>query len=210
MVTKLLDLRNAVLYRENIREAAQALISGNIIAFPTETVYGFGVEVNNSAAIKRLYSMKQRPISKKLAIMIAEPDDVTKYVKDIPPTARKLISSFWPGPLTIVFVLPGNKTIGIRNPSNHVVKDLIKCAKVEITSTSANITGRPPAINAQQVIDNLGDKIDVVLDDGPTPSRTPSTVVKIMDDSFEIIRHGLIEEERINGCLNENCIGGRS
>ncbi len=210
MVTELLNLRESVSYWGDIEKAAQALLSGKIVAFPTETLYGIGVNADDSAATNCLYRVKQRPEDKKLAIMIAEPDDVKKYVKEIPPIARILIKSFWPGPLTIVFVLPDNKSIGFRNSSNRVVRDLIKFAKVEIASTSANISGKIPATDAQQVITNLGDKIDMVLDDGPTRFKTPSTVVKIMDDKLEIIRHGVIEEKRINRCLDENCLSFRS
>jgi L-threonylcarbamoyladenylate synthase len=209
MVTELLNLKESVLYRENIEKAAQALLSGRIVAFPTETVYGIGANANDDAAINCLYKIKQRPESKKLAIMIAEPDDVKKYVKEIPPIARILIKSFWPGPLTIVFAFPDNKSIGFRNSSNRVVRDLIKVSKVEIASTSANISGEIAATDAQQIINNLGNKIDVVLDDGPTQFETPSTVIRITGDKYEIIRHGIIEEERINRCLDENCLSFR-
>jgi L-threonylcarbamoyladenylate synthase len=210
MVTELLDLKKSISYWENIEKAAQALLSGRIVAFPTETVYGIGVNANDAAARRSLYKIKKRSESKKLAIMIGSPDDITKYVKDIPPIARILIKSFWPGPLTIVFMLPDNKSIGFRNSSNRVVRDLIKLSKVEIASTSANISGEIPATDAQQVMDNFCDKIDIVLDDGPTKFKTPSTVVKIMGDTFEIIRHGVIEEERIKRCLDENCLSIRS
>jgi L-threonylcarbamoyladenylate synthase len=210
MTAKILNLKNPDTYRENIKIAAKALLSGSIVAFPTETVYGLGVCADSNAAIDNLYSVKQRPRDKKLSIMIAEPDDVTKHVKHIPPIARRLISSFWPGPLTIIFDLPGNRTLGIRNSSNRVVRDLINTAGKSIVSTSANISGRPPATDAQQVISNFSDKVNVVLDGGPAEAGRPSTVVKILDNTFEIIRHGVIEEERLNRCLNEDCLSIRS
>ncbi len=210
MVAKILNLKNPDTYRENINIAAQALISGRIVAFPTETVYGLGVCADNNTAIDNLYSVKQRPRDKKLSIMIAEPDDVTKHVKHIPPIAGRLISSFWPGPLTIIFDLPDNRTLGIRNSSSRVVRDLINAAGISIVSTSANISGRPPAIGAQQVISNFADKVDVVLDGGPAEAGKPSTVVKIVDNSFQIIRQGVIGNERLNRCLNENCLSIRS
>ncbi len=210
MVAKLLSLNNQNEYRENIRVAAQALLSGKIVAFPTETVYGLGVCADNDSAIDSLYRVKQRPRHKELSVMIASPEDVVKHVKHIPPIARRLISSFWPGPLTIIFDLPDNRTVGIRNSSHHVVRDLLNTAKISIVSTSANISGRPPATDAQQVIDNFSDKVDVVLDGGQTEAGNPSTVVKIVDNTFEIIRHGAIDEERINRCLNENWFSIRS
>lgn len=210
MVTELLNLKESVSYLENIKKAAQALISGKIVGFPTETVYGLGVNGSDDNAISNLYKIKKRSESKKLAIMIAKPDDITKYVKEIPPIARILINSFWPGPLTIVLMLSDKKNIGFRNSSNRVVRDLIKLSKVEIASTSANISGEIPATDAQQVMDNFCDKIDIVLDDGPTEFKVPSTVVKIVDGTFEVIRHGVIEEERIKRCLDENCVSIRS
>ena len=210
MTAEILRLDDKDRYLENIRTAAQALRSGGIVAFPTETVYGLGVCADNDTAIDNLYSAKQRSRDKKLSIMIAEPDDVRKHVKHISPIANKLISSFWPGPLTIIFDLPDNRTVGIRNSSHHVVRDLLNAAGISIVSTSANISGRPPATDAQQVISSFSDKVDVVLDGGSAEAGRPSTVVKIVDNTFEIIRHGVIGKERLNRCLNEDCLSIRS
>ena len=210
MTAKILNLKNPDTYRENIKIAAQALLSGRIVAFPTETVYGLGVCADNNAAIDNLYCVKQRSRDKKLSIMIAAPEEVTKYVKQIPPIAEKLIRAFWPGPLTIILELEDNSTVGLRNPNNRVIRDLINAVEIPIASTSANISGRPPAIDAQQVLVNFSDKIDIVLDDGPAEAGNPSTIVKIFDDSFKIIRHGVIGKERLNRCLNEDCFSIRS
>ncbi|MBT3878191.1 MAG: threonylcarbamoyl-AMP synthase [Candidatus Scalindua sp.] len=209
MKAKILNLKSPDTYRENIDIAAQALLSGKIVAFPTETVYGLGVCADNNAAIDNLYRVKQRPIDKKLSIMISTPDEVKKYVKHIPLIAEKLISAFWPGPLTIILELDDNSTVGLRNPDNRVIRDLINAVEIPIASTSANISGRAPAIDAQQVITNFSDKIDVVLDGGPAEAGNPSTIIKIFDDTFEIVRHGVIEEERLNRCLNEDCFSIR-
>ncbi|MBC8551595.1 MAG: threonylcarbamoyl-AMP synthase [Candidatus Brocadiales bacterium] len=210
MTAKILNLKNPDTYRENIKIAAKALLSGKIVAFPTETVYGLGVCADNDTAIDNLYSVKQRHRDKKLSIMISKSEDITKYVKQIPPIAEKLIRAFWPGPLTIILELEDNSTVGLRNPDNRVIRDLINAVEIPIASTSANISGGPPAIDAQQVIVNFSDKIDVILDDGPAEAGNPSTIVKIFDDTFEIVRHGVIEEERINRCLNEDCFSIRS
>jgi len=209
MTAKILSLKNPDTYRENIKIAAKALLTGRIVAFPTETVYGLGVCADNDVAIDNLYCIKQRPRDKRLSIMIASPEEITKYVKQIPPIAEKLISSFWPGPLTIIFKLDDNSTVGLRNPGNRVIRDLINAVEIPIASTSANISGRPPAIDAQQVIINFSDKIDVVLDGGSAEAGNPSTIVKIRDDTFKIIRHGVIEEERLKRCLNEDCFSIR-
>ncbi|HJO55425.1 MAG TPA: L-threonylcarbamoyladenylate synthase [Candidatus Scalindua sp.] len=205
MTAKILNLKNPDTYTENIKLAADALLSGKIVAFPTETVYGLGVCSDNSAAINNLYSVKQRSRDKKLSIMISQPEEVTRYVKPIPLIARKLISAFWPGPLTIILELDDKSTVGLRNPDNRVIRDLINAVEIPIASTSANISGRDPAIDAQQVVFNFSDKIDIVLDGGPAEAGNSSTIVKICDDTFEIIRHGVIEKERLNRCLNEDC-----
>ncbi|MCP4265638.1 MAG: threonylcarbamoyl-AMP synthase [Candidatus Brocadiaceae bacterium] len=210
MTAKILSLGISDTYWGNIRTASQALLSGGIVAFPTESVYGLGVCGDNNFAINNLYKVKQRPRHKPFAIMISKPGDVAKYVKHIPPIAEKLISSFWPGPLTIIFVLDDKSTVGIRNPSNRAIKDLIDMVKSPIVSTSANISGSAPAIDAQHVITNFSDRIDIVLDGGTAEAGNPSTIVKIRDDTFSIIRHGVIEEERINRCLNEGSISIRS
>lgn len=196
-----LDLQDRDSYGKNIEKAAQALLTGKIVAFPTETLYGLGVNAQDKVAMDLLYSVKERPEEKKMAIMVANPAEAKEWVRELPPIAEKLMNLFWPGPLTIVLVLPDMATIGLRNPDNRVIRDLMKCAQVPIASTSANLSGRQPAIDAQQVIDYVGDRIDVVLDDGPTQLRTPSTVVKVYEKTVEIIRHGIIQEERIRRCI---------
>ncbi len=210
MKAEILNLKNPYTYVENIRIAAEALLSGKIVAFPTETVYGLGVCADNSDAIDNLYCVKQRSRDKKLSIMISKREEVTRYVKRIPPIAEKLISAFWPGPLTIILELDDNSTVGLRNPDNRVIRDLISAVGIPIASTSANISGRAPAIDAQQVVTHFSDKIDIVLDGGPAEAGNPSTIVKICDDTFEIIRHGVIGKERLNRCLNEDCFSIRS
>ena len=210
MTAKTINLKDQNTYNHNIKMAANALISGKIVAFPTETVYGLGVCADNNTAIDNLYSVKQRPRDKKLSIMISRSEEITKYVKRVPPIAEKLISAYWPGPLTIILELEDGGTVGLRNPDNRVIRDLINAVEIPIASTSANISGRPPATDAQQVINNFSEKIDVVLDDGYTESGKPSTIVKIRDNAYKIIRHGVIEKERLNRCLNEDCYSVRS
>jgi len=205
MTAKILNLKNPDTYTENIKVAANALLSGKIVAFPTETVYGLGVCADNNTAIDNLYSVKRRSRDKKLSIMISKTEEVSKYVKHVPLIAKKLIGAFWPGPLTIILDLDDNSTVGLRNPDNRVIRDLINEVAVPIASTSANISGGSPAIDAQQVINNFSDKIDVVLDGGPAEAGSPSTVVKIWDDTYKIIRHGVIGKERLSRCLNEDC-----
>ncbi len=210
MTARILNLKNPDTYMEHIKVAAQALLSGKIVAFPTETVYGLGVRADNDIARDNLYCVKQRPGDKKLSILITSPDDMTKYVKQIPPIAEKLVSSFWPGPLTIIMVLDDYSTVGLRNPDHHITRDLINAVEIPIASTSANVSGKAPAIDAQQVMTYFSDKIDIVLDGGRVESGVPSTIVKICDNTYDIIRHGVIGKERLKRCLNEDCFSIRS
>ncbi|MDR4503691.1 MAG: threonylcarbamoyl-AMP synthase [Candidatus Scalindua sp.] len=207
---QILDLQDRDSYSENIEKAVQALLAGRIVAFPTETLYGLGVNAHNRDAIENLYRVKERPEEKKMAIMVTDSEAVKEWVRELPPAAEKLMKLFWPGPLTIVLLLPDMTTIGFRNPDNRVIRDIIRCAGVPIASTSANISGSQPAIDAQQVAAYLGDKIDLVLDDGPTQLKKPSTVVKVYRETFEIIRHGIIQEERISRCIHEDSLSLRS
>src|SRR5574341_1291862 len=108
---------------------------------------------------------------------------------------------FWPGALAVIFPLKDGSDISIRLPDNMAARDLIRTAKVPIVTTSANISRYPPAIDAQQVLLYLKDKIHMILDGGPTRLRSPSTVLRVMDDTIEIVRHGIISESQIRSRL---------
>ena len=136
--------------------------------------------------------------------MIADPDDVKKYVDHISDTAKRLMSLFWPGALAIIFPLKNGSDISIRLPDNAVARDLIRTVKLPIVTTSANISGHPPATDAQQVLMDLGGKIHTILDGGSTRLRSSSTVLKVKDDTIEIIRHGIITESIIRSCLENS------
>lgn len=202
MNTSVLDMRTKEFYWDHIKTAAQALRDSGLVAFPTETVYGLGVQRDNAEAVERLYEVKERPEEKKLTQMIADPDDVKNYVEYIPETAKRLMDFFWPGPLAIVFTLKNGTDLGIRLPDNTIARDLIRTAHVPIVTTSANISGYPPATDAQQVFMDLGGKIHIILDGGSTRFRSPSTVIKVRDNAVEVLRHGIITEVSIKNYLN--------
>lgn len=212
MDTRLLNVKDKGRYWGYLAEAAEALRSGDIVAFPTETVYGLGVNAQDDGAIKSLYALKQRPQEKEFARIIGDLEEIDWLLEKVEAPAHRLIERFWPGPLTIVFsgydgvVAPTGgkkKDIGIRFPDHKVARDLIRLSKVPVLATSANISGGLPAINAQEVVATLGGKIKIVLDDGPCRLKVPSTVVKISLGSYKILRVGAISEEAINECLKE-------
>ena len=204
MNTTVLNLKDRTLYWKHIEAAAQALRMGELVAFPTETVYGLGALRDDTKAIERIYEVKKRPEEKRLTLMIADSDDVKKYVDHLSGTAKRLMSLFWPGALAIIFPLKNGSDISIRLPDNAVARDLIRTVKLPIVTTSANISGHSPATDAQQVLMDLGGKIHTILDGGSTRLRSPSTVLKVKDDTIEIIRHGIITESIIRSCLENS------
>ncbi|MCF6147843.1 MAG: threonylcarbamoyl-AMP synthase [Candidatus Kuenenia sp.] len=200
-ITQVLTVRNHGIYWSCIEAAAQSLRNGEIVAFPTETVYGLGVHKDNADAIERLYEAKKRPEEKKLTLMIADIREVRKYVDVISDTAGKLMDIFWPGPLAIIFTLKDGSDICVRLPDNAIARDLIRTANIPIVTTSANISGRPSATDAAQVLAYFEGKIDIILDGGPTRSHLPSTIIKIKDEVFEVVRPGIIPEATIQNRL---------
>ena len=206
MKTIVLNLKEEGLYRQHIESAAEALRSGKLVAFPTETVYGLGAHWDNTEAIERIYAVKKRPEEKKLTLMIADAGDVGKYAGRCSPAAQKLMDSFWPGPLAIVFPLADGSDLSIRLPDNGAARDLIRTAKVPVMTTSANLSGRPPATNAQQVLMDLDGKVSIILDGGTTRLCVPSTIVKIDGERVAVVRHGCISEARIHRCLESGLV----
>ena len=200
-MTKILDLTNEQNYIAFLQEAGDCLKNGGIIAFPTETVYGFGVNANDSSAIARLYKVKQRPIEKKLTTLIADKSEIRNYVEHLSLNAEKLIEMFWPGPLTLVLPCNGGGYIGLRMPKYKVVSDLLGIAKIPIVAPSANISGQPPMTNAISIYKVFKNKIDLILDYGSVPIGKASTVVQVNGNEIDIVRQGAIIDKEIYDCI---------
>lgn len=215
MNTKLLDIKDIGHYWDYLGEAAQALREGELVAFPTETVYGLGANAQSKEAVARLYEVKQRPQEKELARLISDIEELGPLLEGLPVAARILMREFWPGPLTIVIRDPDGRDVGIRLPDHKVARDLIRMAGVPILATSANLSGRPPAIDAQGVMESFSGKVKILLDGGPSSLKVPSTVVKVTHEACpsvapkelwracHILRLGAIPKERIFDCLKK-------
>ena len=195
-----------------IRQAAEIIRQGGIVAFPTETVYGLGANGYNPLAVARVFEVKRRPSFDPLILHVADPSDVEKLVKGIPSDAKKLIERFWPGPLTVVLlkeenipdiVTAGLPTIAIRMPNHPMAQSLIKESKCPIAAPSANPFGYLSPTTAAHVREQLGDQVDLILDGGPCPVGVESTIVSFSENKPRLLRPGGVSLEEIETIIGK-------
>jgi L-threonylcarbamoyladenylate synthase len=188
-------------------EAGKILLSGGLVAYPTESFYGLAADANNETAIKRLFNAKKRSSGSPVLILIPAVEVLDKYVHHIPPTAMKLIKKFWPGGLTLVFeagpdisplLTSGTGTIGIRLSSHPVATALTRAIGAPISGTSANLSGEPPCRNADEVRRSLGNAVDLILDGGETQGVVGSTVLDVSVEPPRILRQGMVSQDEIS------------
>ena len=191
---------------EIITQAAGIISNGGIIAYPTETFYGLGADATNEKAIEKIFAVKGRDFKNPISLIIGQPDDVYPLVKDIPENARKLMASFWPGALTIVFsasdiispmLTAGSGKIGLRVSSHPIALKITQKIQRPLTATSANLSGAPECSVAKEVVEQIGDKIDAILDWGKTQGGKTSTIIDVTCDPPVILREGQISRETI-------------
>ncbi|KIS04258.1 L-threonylcarbamoyladenylate synthase [Paucilactobacillus wasatchensis] len=196
---------------EQIQAAADLIKAGELVAFPTETVYGLGADATNEQAVKKVYAAKGRPSDNPLIVHIASLDTVEKYAAFISPDARKLMQQFWPGSLTMIFKLKpgafsmtvtgGLATAAFRFPDNQATLKLIKTANCPLVGPSANTSGKPSPTTAQHVYHDLNGKIAGILDDGPTRVGVESTVLDMSTDEPVILRPGAVTKTQIESII---------
>ncbi len=183
------------------RRAIDALREGRVVAFPTDTVYGVGCRIDEDRAVRRIFALKSRPLTDPLPILLADAKQLDEVASRVSEAARKLIERFWPGPLTIVvarsprvpaLVAGGGDTVAVRLPNHRVPRALVRAVGIPIVGTSANSHGALAPLTAQQVVFDLGDQIDLVLDEGRTPLGVESTVVDVTGPSLRVVREGAI------------------
>ncbi len=189
-----------------IKEAAMEIKEGKIVLFPTETVYGIGANALNEKAVNKIFEAKGRASDNPLIVHICNLDMLNNLVQEVGEIEDKLITNFWPGPLTIIFnrkdcipnnVTAGLSTVGIRMPSNSVARKLIEFAGLPIAAPSANISGKPSGTKIEDIIDELDGKVDYILDSGMVDIGVESTVVRVVDSKVHILRPGKITVEDI-------------
>jgi L-threonylcarbamoyladenylate synthase len=193
-----------------IEEAAAIIQAGQLVAFPTETVYGLGADGLNPTAMRRIYTAKGRPSDNPLILHLASLEQLSLVASHVPEVAYALIHSFWPGPLTLVLpkttrvpdlATGGLATVAVRMPAHPVALALIKAAGIPLAAPSANRSGRPSPTTAQHVFDDLQGRLPLILDAGPTRIGLESTVLDITCTPPVILRPGGITQEAIEAVI---------
>jgi L-threonylcarbamoyladenylate synthase len=186
---------------EMIRRAISIMMTGGVIAYPTETIYGLGAKYDDDSALIRLYGLKQRPREKTVPIIIGSIEQLSLLVEFVNNTAADLISRFWPGPLTLIFRaksglnrhITSNRKVAVRIPGASFALTLVRAACFPITATSANISGLPPARNTAMIADYFADSLDLIIDGGESPTVVPSTLVDVTNNTPVVLREGAIK-----------------
>lgn len=202
-MTKYFDMKENIDEIE-LKEASKLIEDGELVIFPTETVYGIGANGLDGEAVKNIFIAKGRAQDNPLILHISDIEMVDKIATDISDMERKIIDIFFPGPLTIILkkkdVVPsivsgGLDTVGIRMPSNKIANSLIKYANVPIAAPSANISGRPSGTTLDDIKDEFADKVSCMIDGGNTLIGVESTVIRVIDNKIRILRPGKITAE---------------
>lgn len=189
-----------------LAHAVSALDADGVVAFPTETFYGLAVDPRSATAVRRVFALKDRPPDQPLPLIAASIDQIVDHVGTLTPLAHRLAEQAWPGPLTMIIAASprlcadvhlSTGRVAVRVSSDPVARALAEQTGHAITSTSANISGKPPATTAETVEEFFGDRIDVVIDGGPTAGGAPSTIVDVTGEVPILVRAGVIAWERV-------------
>lgn len=205
-------METKIITEKNLNEAAKMIAAGELVAVPTETVYGLACSGLDAQAVEQVYEVKGRPEVKPLALMLHKGAAVTKYCSAVPKQARVLMDKFWPGPLTIVLnskdivpdiVRAGGKTVALRCPDHPLTQALLKKAKLPFAAPSANPSGEKSPVTAQEVLGYFDGKISAVVDGGECGLGTESTIIDMSCAPYKILRRGALPEEEISSALAE-------
>jgi L-threonylcarbamoyladenylate synthase len=203
-----LDTENNL--KTGLKRAAESILSGGVVAIPTESFYGLAVNPTDVRAIKRLFDVKKRRGDQPILLLIPSVEHLDQYVIHVPHIAYQLMNEFWPGGLTLIFeakpslpreLTAGTGKIGVRLSSHPIPTALAQAVGTPITGTSANISGQPACSSAKEVFRGLGDKVDLILDGGETAGGKGSTVLDVTVDPPVVVREGMVSRELIEKCL---------
>ena len=200
---------------ESILPAAEAIKRGELVAVPTETVYGLSSDGLNAAAVEKIYEVKGRPETKPINFLVTGMEMAEKFCRDIPQSAYILATKFWPGPLTIILwkkpnvpdiVTAGLNTVGVRCPAHPMTFALLKLADVPLATPSANISGMPSPKSRKDVLGYFDGKIPYVIDGGVCTVGIESTIVDLTGKIPKILRQGGLSQESIEEALGRKVI----
>jgi len=192
--------------KRQVERGVSILREGRLVAFPTDTVYGLGASAHIQQAVERIFEVKERPRSMALPLLLADTSQMNDVAESVPPVARLLANKFLPGALTLVLpraksvldiITAGDTTVAVRIPDHPVPVALIKGLGAPVVGTSANLSGQPSPLTADEVYSQLGDRIEFVIDGGKCPGGRESTMVDVTKETPVILREGAISKEEI-------------
>ena len=210
MQTRVIDIRTNK--NEALEEASELLKSGEVVAIPTETVYGLAANALDEEAVKKIYIAKGRPSDNPLIVHISDISELSPLVKEIPEKVKVMASAFWPGPLTMIMkksdVIPsvtsgGLSTVAIRMPENEYARAIIKSAGVPLAAPSANLSGSPSPTNAKYVFDDMNGRIPLIIDGGASKIGVESTVITFATEIPTVLRPGGVTVEEIRETIGK-------
>ena len=211
METEILRISDVVRQQREIARAAELLRQGQLVAFPTETVYGIGALGLDMAAVEALYEAKNRPASKAFSLQVADVSMVPQVAAYVPRSARLLMEKFCPGPITVVLpkasaapykVTGGRDTVGVRIPAHPVALALLQAVGKPLAVPSANISGHTSPLSANDVYADMAGRLPLILDGGTCPVGVESTIVDCTGSKIKILRHGAISEAEIRAAIS--------
>ncbi len=197
---------------EALNAAAEAVLRGGVIAFPTDTIYGLGCSLFDVSAVEMVARLKRRDLSLAVISLIPTPSQVYGLAAEVSPPAERLIHRFWPGPLSLIFkaasVVPApvrgaGGTVALRCPKDRLCERLLDRIGGPVVSSSANLTGQPPAQTAEEVMRIFGNQVDLILDGGPRHGK-PSTLVDVSTPRPRLLRRGAIDVEAELGDFDDD------
>lgn len=190
-----------------INEVADALKNGKLVVFPTDTVYGIGTNAYDGVAVQKIYEAKDRPMYKPLCVLVSNVTMLDQMVEEINPIEQKLMDNFWPGPLTIKFrkkegvfpdiVSAGDEYVRVRLIGSGILHDLIQTSGVPVVAPSANLSGSPTGTKMSNIRNELGGKVDYILDYGDIESDVASTIIQVGNGEIVILREGQLSKEQL-------------
>lgn len=195
-----------LLTEKDAARAAEIILSGGLVAAPTETVYGLCADATNEAAVRRIFTAKGRDEKKPISVFVADMKGAEALCRDIPAAAYKIAERYFPGPVTLVLkksekvsdaLTAGGDTIGVRCPDNAAVLELLRLTGVPLTGTSANLSGEKSAGSAEEALEAFDGRIEAVIDGGKCGGGVPSTVIDLTGDEIRILRAGAVTREEI-------------